>query len=439
MICMNNPRIPILLLLFTALTTLACATGYVPITIANNQSIAVTPGFQQMITFNPSNPAYALNESPDLGNLRFYQGSNELYSWCESGCSSSSKSAVFWIYLPNGIAAYGSATINLKFESASTEYDGVYAGEAPQLSPSYAQYDNGNTVFPSFYQDFNGTSCPSAATCGTSQPPIIDNGISLVATTYGDISSIRYYMPSGALPPPGVFDLYGNVLTTGSAGTAYFGTYTATSLGTLSSGSSSPVGVYDSATGGCLMGSTSARFSSTPPEGYNVYSLEMGIPSGGYFSEIGQYDYNSTTQATLGNCPIKTSYYLMALSQNGGSIQAYWMRVRAYPPNGVMPSLSFGSVAPLPVAVTDSFTEIGLPRGANFTVTFDNQTKSMSTTAGWATLYFSTYAGTGGSYTAYNSVYGGVTYIPSVRGSDIKPGSRAEIFYRPLPQPHRRR
>jgi hypothetical protein len=332
MICMNNPRIPILLLLFTALTTLACATGYVPITIANNQSIAVTPGFQQMITFNPSNPAYALNESPDLGNLRFYQGSNELYSWCESGCSSSSKSAVFWIYLPNGIAAYGSATINLKFESASTEYDGVYAGEAPQLSPSYAQYDNGNTVFPSFYQDFSGTSCPSydSGSCSGSQFPVVDNGISVAAPAFGT-SFIGY--STGAFQVPGVLEIYGSI---SSSGTSYF---SAIGLASLKSS-----GVIYNAAGGCQMGATTALFHTGPPGGNNVYSIELGTPSSNLFTLIGQYNYNSGPEATLADCPVQTDSRLELYAQNSGTVQAQWMRVRAYPPNGAMPTTSFSGI-----------------------------------------------------------------------------------------------
>ena len=54
----------------------------VPISVTNNQALSTGSNFQQMITFN--SVAYRSYETNDLGNMRFYQGPNELYSWCES-------------------------------------------------------------------------------------------------------------------------------------------------------------------------------------------------------------------------------------------------------------------------------------------------------------------------------------------------------------------
>ena len=76
----------------------------IPITLHNSQPQATPAPFQQMITVNALN--YSNYEATNLGNIRFYLGQQELYSWCESNCSSSSSSATFWIKLPNGIPAY---------------------------------------------------------------------------------------------------------------------------------------------------------------------------------------------------------------------------------------------------------------------------------------------------------------------------------------------
>jgi hypothetical protein len=136
---------------------------YVPITITNSQSSATGSNFQQMITFNPTqSSAYTTNEASDLGNIRFYQGTSELYSWCESGCNSiASTSAVFWVKIPSGIGASGGiATLNMYFLANTVEYDGSYAGEAPQLSGTFGQYDNGANVF-SYYTNWPGSSLPS--------------------------------------------------------------------------------------------------------------------------------------------------------------------------------------------------------------------------------------------------------------------------------------
>ena len=53
-----------------------------------------------MINFNPQ--TYNAYETNDLGNIRFYQGSQNLYSWCESGCNDIvSTNAVFWVKVPS--------------------------------------------------------------------------------------------------------------------------------------------------------------------------------------------------------------------------------------------------------------------------------------------------------------------------------------------------
>lgn len=120
----------------------------VSFTLYNDQPVATQAGFQEMINFSASTyPSYV---SSDLGNIRFYSGNTELYSWCEANCNSSSKgNAVFWLSLPSPIGADGgSNTLTLKmYFVKGLDYDGVCAGEAPQLSPTYAQYDNGAKIF----------------------------------------------------------------------------------------------------------------------------------------------------------------------------------------------------------------------------------------------------------------------------------------------------
>ena len=157
-------RVAVLRAIISNPSTQAAPVGnaYVPITITNSQPSATGSAFLQMLAFNPSQSfAYTSNEATDLGNIRFYQGSTELYSWCESGCSSSSSNAVFWINIPSGISAGGTATVNMYFLSNTVEYDDVFAGEAPGLSHSYAEYDNGASTFGSLYSQI----CPPGGNC----------------------------------------------------------------------------------------------------------------------------------------------------------------------------------------------------------------------------------------------------------------------------------
>ena len=126
----------------TSTTTTISQSGY------HQQLVPVNAVFYQQYTSN------------DLGNIRFYSGSvnslnppsaNELYSWCETGCNSSSYNAVFWLRVPNGMTY-----ITMNILSKGTEYNGIsgYAGESPLQSNTYGTFDNGQNVF---YAYANGT------------------------------------------------------------------------------------------------------------------------------------------------------------------------------------------------------------------------------------------------------------------------------------------
>ena len=175
----------------TAPTTSASTTippttvHYVLITLTNGKTTATPTPFQQMISFNPS--TYASYEAADLGNIRFYLGTdtlaNEIRYWCESGCTSSSPSAVFWLRLPNGIAANSNLVVNMTFQAASVEYDGAYAGIAPQLTAPFGKYDNGAQVF-NIYTNSN-LFASSAVPSGWSVTTNCDGASSYYCIYYG--------------------------------------------------------------------------------------------------------------------------------------------------------------------------------------------------------------------------------------------------------------
>ncbi len=175
-----------------------------PITITNTQNSAVPSHFQQMIQFSPS--TYAIEEAPDLGNIRFYYGSEELYSWCEANCSSSSTgNAIFWVKTPHAIPPGKNITIDMYFLPSVVEYDGDFAGEAPQLSNTYGQYDNGAKVFE-FYEGFEGVTlppelnqyAPSGAAISVNKGLTINTG---TASWAGVITTSNF-------TPPVIFDAY---------------------------------------------------------------------------------------------------------------------------------------------------------------------------------------------------------------------------------------
>jgi hypothetical protein len=170
----------------TATENVPCSASvlcYIPITITDTNTIQGIPsGFQEEISIKPSSAAYNAYEANDLGNVRFQYDGRNIPSWCEVNCyATSTSNAIFWVKLPVALQATGTAgnsiTVWMRFLSTSTEYDGVDAGEAPQLSPSYGEYDNGVRLF-NYYQSFAGNALPSGW-AATNALTVVDNGISI--------------------------------------------------------------------------------------------------------------------------------------------------------------------------------------------------------------------------------------------------------------------
>jgi hypothetical protein len=316
----------------------------VPISLSNGQSSATAAPFQQMIYFNPTQSSvYTTNESNDLGNIRFYQGANELYSWCESGCNSiTSSNAVFWIKLPNGIASDGNAMVNMTFFPASiTEYDGVYAGEAPQLSCNnpantisgcasgqYGEYDNGANVF-TLYDGFAGNTLSGLWNhTGTVN---VDNGISAIS---GSISSSSY----NSLLYVG--DTYGYAIASVSP------LYAATIIKWGPSGSTPNYGIAPSSStqysvftfaSGISSGTTITTGSESSPRIWSLVNAGSGA--------TGIYDYSTSATNTAHLLSNPNATFGLYAASSGSAVHSQWMRLRTYPPNGIMPSESLGSLS----------------------------------------------------------------------------------------------
>jgi len=311
------------------------------ITIFNNESVPTPKPFQQMITFNAS--SYSQYENYNLGNIRFYQGSTELYSWCESGCSNTSSNAVFWIKLPNGINKNSNTIINMTFEQKSTNYDGNYTGEAPQLSPTYGEYDNGANVF-NFYDDFKGTTLSSVWTVPSGSNYQVNNGF--IATPSGG-STTAVYNPNIQETSSIIVEWCLNMSSTPSypINHLFLNYYSFRSnmhwLEALSSG-----GVDDLFSNN---GETVVVTSNNIEEGGIIPISSTGIQVFGIWNGgttvTWYYDGNSYTDTSA---TAVTDYlalgwvYYYDYSYNFPTI--YWVRTRAYPPNGVMPSVSFGKI-----------------------------------------------------------------------------------------------
>ncbi len=310
---------------------------YAPVTISNGQAAGIPAGFQQMIRFDPSNSMLAPHETGDLGNLRFYYGGQELYSWCESGCSNSTKSAIFWVKIPVAIRRLGNLTIRMYAMPSILHYDGKYAGEAPQLTATYAQYDNGANVFEQYY-NFAGNALPGTFVVdGSGLSYTVNDGITVRPTGLGAVGTI-----SEPFDYNGTVDAFGSFSGSGSAScndaNATIG-YSNASLGYAV-----PAGCSSQEFGLITKNSTGA----------NVVQGSYTKGSSAVFTV--QYSAKTAVQAMINYTGIVSSsnavsampqrLELLDGSNSGIAITINWLRVRMTPPSGVMPSVSIGTAVP---------------------------------------------------------------------------------------------
>jgi hypothetical protein len=183
-----------------------------PVTIQNQQGVATPAGFQQQLSNLPFNAL--------AGNVVVYNGvSGALVpAWIENG-------TMLWIDLgANTIAAQ--ATVSGKYyigigSPGTSFFSTTFAndiGEAPQISPYYAEYDNGNSIF-AFYDNFAGTSLRSKWTAVQSTYSV-NNGITISpAATENANATIR---TSSYLQSTGIVDMLANIpYPSGSQGSEY--------------------------------------------------------------------------------------------------------------------------------------------------------------------------------------------------------------------------
>jgi hypothetical protein len=333
----------------------------IPITISNTQSAATPAPFQQLISINPS--LYTGDEATNLGNIRFYTSSGtELYAWLESysgepsgGNANQATNANIYVKLPNGIAANSKVTIYMVFLSTSTNFDGNYWGEAPTLSPTYAEYDNGGNVF-TYYQRFGGLSSLPSGWAQYNGPNIIYNTNNIEVQDY-DLPAnaeagwygIYYNIPSSLQTTGLVWDIYGNFTQSISEYPTMFVGVSSQNANYPSNGgygfaiNKIPGAVSDAAYDYVDYDSTSI----TVYPGNNLYSIDL-VSSSEYILSVNISDTYTATGfgGYTTNPPYKIFFiepYSEANAPYPASMYLYWVDVRAAPPNGVMPTAVVGS------------------------------------------------------------------------------------------------
>ena len=309
--------------------------------IALSSSSATPAPFQQELSLNLT---LVSGLRSDLGNLRFYsavtnrsgylylQNSSLLYGWLQSY---SSHIATVWVKLPSGVGT-GGVTVYMAVLPQNTTTFGPHWGEYPTATSTYGQWDNGPSVF-SYYQNFNGTTFPSSLSSSalggtysvsnalTLSVPATSNdwiwvwtaGTFSQSVVEGDSIQSQIYYQVGQIvgtPSFAATTCSSSIPTFGYSGTAsdaagcYLTMYMNTTSIASASSNTLATGIYGFA---WTTGYEKLTYSDSALTASNTQ-----IPVQGAHQAIGIWN------------PIGTAY----------SDKLQWLRVRAAPPGGVMPS-----------------------------------------------------------------------------------------------------
>ncbi|MGC9157254.1 MAG: hypothetical protein ACP5GD_03670, partial [Candidatus Micrarchaeia archaeon] len=307
--------------------------------------------FQQMIQFSESSYSNYITYNGNIANFEFFTQSGSIIpAWIESN---NSGTITVWLNLANGVPASNSITVYLGFASQGTNLlsssgtTGI--GEAPQLSSTYAQYDDGASVFNNYW-NFAGTSLPTGWEVIGRATVTVNNGVSIsggTGATY-DSPGIEYTSTNFGTSSF-VID---SLSEPNTGGTGCFG-----GLGTRQTTSTSLSNYQIVVDSGDLWGAcgsgyysiqylTSSSSSSTESTSFTInqntfYIITLIQKSS---TAEGLLNYGSLATASPVSIYNPGNNYLTYLANYGGAY-VQWLRTRAYPPNGVMPSYSFGSVS----------------------------------------------------------------------------------------------
>ena len=342
----------------TSTSTSSTTIPYVPIVLTNSQTSATPAPFQQMIGVPSTQYSSYINTA--WSNVEFTTGAGgtgtALQAWVENNATNTATNTLVWVSLPSGIAASSSVTIYMDFMPGSVMSSSGPTGEAPQLSSTYAEYDDGANIFQ-IYQNFAGTSLPSGWSFSQGGfgggSYTVSNGLTLSTGTAPPLSSPTVYNTI-------LIDAYNYILesyastTTSTYNTGFIGAgsgvYTGTSCGTwepnngyvLAQNTNTNVYIVNSpGSSGCAaIGSNVGSISVGPYYVFSLYWSSQGTQLGSI--NYGTFVLNSNS-IYLGN-----SVNIEVFNGDNAGINTVahftWVRARAVPPNGVMPSVSFGSV-----------------------------------------------------------------------------------------------
>jgi phospholipase C len=348
---------------------------YIPIILTNSQNLSTPVPFQQLLVVN--SVQYSGVEAANLDNIEFfYKNGTIITSWLQNGNSYTATNSVYWLRLNSSIPALSNITIYMGFAPQSFNmFNGQSVGEESGLSSTYSEYDNGANVFlvyGNFNESYSGWAPQTYK--GSLIPNVTPDGVELVNNS---IDTGTVLIPQVTLPKiPSIFEAqwhYSGIseaLTISAFGS---GEISASSVG---SGCANDV----PAAGSSVFVEYSFQKSSHchEPATWLKQAITNNVISNGTFDGPGSNSVLSylaitnknyaeagflNTVATLQNFnnfnvitvaqgstpnPFNNTGFLVAAGDQGTGSTSYiylnWILGRAYPPNGVAPSYSFGKL-----------------------------------------------------------------------------------------------
>ena len=315
---------------------------------------------------------------PLLGNVNDYSGnSHNLAGKVSFLPSSGSSSTTYWLKV-KGIPAFSSENIYMGFAPETENLlNNKNTGEAPSLSSTYGEYDDGADVFLEYGDFINNMGFQGwtpYVTSGSFTPVDTSQGIEMINDSTGEGTHI---LPSSSLPEEPVIAEYGWNFSKGPSDGEIMSLFGNTGSlvgppvvkcggGNLASGGSvmlmvEPIGMNCSGTyipvildsaDNSIVSSVNNLPSITPQNYVDLLEITSSTYAKANVFNVSATLENFTDLPDLlemsGSIPSAFSYptFMIAGGSGGGTTYQYlqWVVVRAYPPNGVMPSVSFSSV-----------------------------------------------------------------------------------------------
>ncbi|MGC8533058.1 MAG: hypothetical protein ACP5MV_00270 [Candidatus Parvarchaeum sp.] len=333
--------------------------AYVPLTITS--SSATSNPFQQEVTVNMND--YSSYAASNLQNIEFlYPNGTVIPSWRENG-TSSTQIVAYWLKL----GSFTSTTVYMDFfPESSNVLNTVNTGEAPQLSPTYYEYnDIASVMNPGLeYQIYvyPTSTCDSNGYQNNVYAATLNNGVSIQSCATFTSSTNPFYTPAEGTSQnvDGTTENYVvmNYQYGYSGGAPYPNP-------PISNPDSAGVSENDyswiiKAIGWAIINSSTTFYEGTDDGIALSYSTSASSSNGAYWLggttvpdnvisawHTQGFTTYSGTISTVGSVRLELDYY----EDGGGAYTALWSNnpVTYYspsaPPNGVMPSVSFGSVS----------------------------------------------------------------------------------------------